>query len=126
MLNTGITGRAETTARAENSAAVMGSGNLEVFATPAMVALMEQAAWQGVPNELEPGQSTVGTLMNIRHLSATPLGMKITAEAVLEEIDRRRLVFTVKAYDEKGLIGEGKHERFIIDTEKFMGKTMEK
>lgn len=126
MLTTGIKGQTETTSHKENSAAAMGSGNLDVFATPAMVALMEQAAWQSLADHLEPGQSTVGTLMNIRHLSATPLGMKITAEAVLEEIDRRRLVFTVKAFDEKGLIGEGTHERFIIDTEKFMSKTNEK
>lgn len=126
MLKIGIKGQAETKSCEENSAAVMGSGNLEVFATPAMVALMEQAAWQCVAKGLEPDQSTVGTLMNIRHLSATPLGMNITAEAVLEEIDRRRLVFSVKAFDEKGPIGEGTHERFIIDTEKFMDKTREK
>jgi len=126
MLKKGIKGQAETTSARENSAASVGSGNLDVFATPAMVALMEQAAWQSIVNELEPGRSTVGTLMNIRHISATPIGMKITAKAVLIEIDRRRLVFSVKAYDEKGLIGEGTHERFIIDTEKFMSKTYEK
>lgn len=126
MLEKGIKGQAETVSASENSAAVMGSGDLDVFATPAMVALMEQAASKSIVKELEPGQSTVGTLMNIRHLSATPLGMKVTAESVLEEVDRRRLVFSVKAYDEKGLIGEGAHERFIIDAEKFMYKTREK
>lgn len=126
MLEKGTKGYAEVTANAENSAAVMGSGDLDVFATPAMVALMEQAASKSIAKELEPGQSTVGTLMNIRHLSATPLGMKVTAESVLEEIDRRRLVFSVKAYDERGLVGEGIHERFIVDAEKFMDKTREK
>lgn len=126
MLEKGIKGYAEVTANAENSAAVVGSGDLDVFATPAMVALMEQAASKSIAKELEPGQSTVGTLMNIRHLSATPLGMKVTAESALEEIDRRRLVFSVKAYDERGLVGEGIHERFIIDAEKFMDKTREK
>jgi predicted thioesterase len=72
---------------------------------------------------LEEGQSTVGTIVNVKHVAATPVGMEVSCESELIEIDRRRLVFNVKAYDECGLIGEGVHERFIIDVEKFMSRT---
>ncbi len=106
----------------------MGSGTLEVFATPAMVALMEAAAYRSVAEALEPGTGTgtVGTLMNIQHVSATPVGMRVTAESELVEIDGRRLVFTVKALDEAGVIGTGTHERFIVADEKFMAKAEKK
>ena len=105
----------------QNTARAMGSGTLEVFATPAMVALMEAAAYRSVAEALEPGTGTVGTLMNIQHVSATPVGMRVTAE-----IDGRRLVFTVKALDEAGVIGTGTHERFIVADEKFMAKAEKK
>lgn len=118
----GIKGRAETVVNHENTAQFVGSGELEVFATPQMIALMEQAAASSVAGELEEGQGTVGTLLNVSHDAATPLGMKVWAETELVEVDRRRLVFDVKAYDECGLIGQGKHERFIIQNDKFLAK----
>lgn len=122
MLTIGIKGKAVTTADDTNSAASMGSGLLPVFATPSMIALIEKAACESVAPELEEGSGTVGTLLNVKHLAATPLGMKVTAETELVEIDRRRLVFKVEAYDEKEKIGEGIHERFIINNEKFLSK----
>ncbi len=105
-----------------NSAAALGSGNLEVFATPAMVALMENAAMNAVAGELPEGSATVGTLLNVAHTRATGMGDVVTAEAVLEEVDGRRLVFSVSAADSKGEIGKGKHERFIVDCERFLAK----
>lgn len=125
-MTTGIKGKAETIVCTANTAKTMGSGTLEVFATPAMVALMEEAAWKCVAAELEPGTGTVGTSMQIKHLSATPLGMHITAECELVEIDGRRLVFSVQASDEAGLIGTGTHERFIVAEEKFVAKANSK
>lgn len=109
-----------------NTACAMGSGTLRVFSTPSMIALMEKTCYSAVQPCLEEGQSTVGTLVNVKHLSATPVGMKITAEGTLEQIDGRRLVFSVKAYDEKGLIGEGEHERFVIKCDSFTAKTYSK
>ena len=110
----------------QNTARAMGSGTLEVFATPAMVALMEAAAYRSVAEALEPGTGTVCTLMNIQHVAAPPVGMRVTAESELVEIDGRRLVFTVKALDEAGVIGTGTHERFIVADEKFMAKAEKK
>lgn len=110
----------------EKTAEAMGSGELPVFATPAMIALMENTAYKLVSAHLESGQGTVGTLMNVKHTAATPVGMEVTCEAKLIEIDRRRLVFSVCASDEKGPIGEGTHERFIIDNEKFLARVQAK
>ena len=110
----------------ENCAAAFASGELDVFATPAMIALMEKTASASVKPFLDPGFSTVGTLVNVSHVSATPIGMTVKCESELIEVDRRRLVFSVKAYDESGLIGEGTHERFIIDCEKFFAKANSK
>ena len=126
MLKAGLKGKAETVVSTANSAKTMGSGTLDVFATPAMVALMEEAAWKCVAAEFEPGTGTVGTSMQIKHVSATPLGMRVTAECELIEVDGRRLVFNVQASDEAGVIGSGMHERFIIAEEKFMAKTESK
>jgi predicted thioesterase len=118
----GLTATAETKVAPENSAQSVGSGSLEVFATPAMIALMEQAAAASVQPRLENGQTTVGTLLNISHVAATPLGMQVTAKAELVAMDHRKLTFKVEAFDEKEKIGEGIHERFIINIEKFMGR----
>lgn len=118
----GLAGKAETVVDNTNTASAMGSGDMEVFATPAMVALMETAAVDALSPMISPESSTVGTLINVSHVKASPAGEKITAEAVLAETDGRRLVFSVKAYDSKGIIGEGRHERFIVDREKFMSK----
>ena len=119
----GIKGETKVKVNASNTAEAMKSGLLPVFATPMMVAIMEDAAAKSVQPHLEQGQTTVGTLVNVKHLSATPEGMEVRAESELVEVDNRRLVFDVRAFDEKGLIGEGKHERFIIDAERFMEKT---
>ena len=105
-----------------HSARALGSGLLPVFATPAAVALAEETAWRSVAGELEEGQGTVGTLMELAHIAATPLGMKVRCETELVEIDRRKLVFTVKIYDEKEKVADGRHERFIIDNAKFLSK----
>ncbi len=126
MLEKGIKGFCELVVNESNTAEALGSGSLAVLATPSMIALMEKTARLSVDPFLEEGQSTVGTLVNVKHLSATPVGMKVTCNTELVEIDRRRLVFHVECSDEKGLIGEGDHERFIIDAEKFMSKASAK
>ncbi|WP_176229780.1 thioesterase family protein [Candidatus Hakubella thermalkaliphila] len=100
----------------------VGSGSVPVFATPMLVALMESAAIDALRDKLPSGQSTVGTKVEIVHTAATPLGMTVTAWAELVEVDGRRLVFTVSAQDEAGPVGEGRHERFTIDLEKFMSR----
>lgn len=103
-----------------------GSGTLAVLATPRMIALMEESAYKCIEKYLDNGQSSVGTYLDVKHLSATPVGMEVYAESEITEVDGRRVVFSVKAYDEKGLIGEGKHERFIVLSEKFVAKTYQK
>ena len=104
------------------SAASIGSGLLDVFATPAMIALMEQAAAECVRSYLQEGQDTVGIKVDIVHTAATPVGSKVWANAQLIEMDGRKLVFRVEAFDEKEKIGEGIHQRFIIDVQRFMQK----
>ena len=126
MLEVGIRAEREIAVTSSNTAAALGSGGLDVFATPAMITLMEFCAAQSVLPYLQEGSSTVGTQLNIKHLSATPVGMTVRCETELVEIDRRRLVFACKAYDEAGLIGEGTQERFIVDNAKFMEKTAQK
>lgn len=121
-MNTGIKGRQEQVVTHELTAAHVGSGLAPVFATPMMIALMENTCAISVANELAEGESTVGTRIDITHDAATPVGMKVWCESELNEVDRRRLVFDVKAYDEAGLIGQGRHERFVINNEKFMAK----
>lgn len=122
MLEQGLSATARTTVTAANTARVMGSGDLEVFATPAMVALMEQAALQAVAPALPEGSSTVGAEMNCSHIKPSPLGAAITATAVLTAVEGRKLTFTVGASDAQGIIGEGTHVRFIVDRERFMAK----
>ena len=119
-LETGIKNRGELTVTEEMTADAWGSGGQPVFATPAMIALMENTAWSSVEPCMKEGQTTVGTRIDVKHLSASPLGARITCESELIEIDRRRLVFKVSASDDAGPIGSGTHERFIIDTDKFM------
>lgn len=126
MLETGIKGHVKDVVREETTAGHIGSGTVKVLATPMMIALMERTSRLSVKPYLEEGQETVGTRVNVSHVSASPVGMKIWCDTELIEIDRRRLVFKVAAYDEKGLIGEGLHERFIIDEAKFTSKAGEK
>ncbi len=125
-LKTGVRGEKNVAVTAENTAAALGSGFLPVFATPAMIALMELCAAESVEDFLADGQSTVGTRIDVKHLSATPVGLTVRCETELVEIDRRRLVFACKAFDDTGLIGEGMQERFIVDNEKFMDKAGQK
>ena len=122
MLETGIKGTRTVTVNEENTAKAMGSGTLDVFATPALIALMEETCWRSIANELEDGCGTVGTLLEIKHTAPTPVGMKVTCESTLTEVDGRRLVFEVIARDAKGVVGEGKHERFVVQNEKFQVK----
>jgi fluoroacetyl-CoA thioesterase len=119
----GLTGEAAVQVDGSNTAKAMGSGELGVFATPSMIALMEKAATDAIKQLMPPDSSSVGTMINVRHLASTPTGMRVTAKAVLTEVDGKRLVFTVEAFDEKDKIGEGIHERFIINKERFMAKT---
>ena len=109
-----------------DTAKTVGSGTLAVLATPRMIALMEECAYKCIGNSLESGSTSVGTLMNVKHLSATPVGMNVSASAEITEIDGRRVAFKVEAYDAVGLIGEGIHERFIVLEEKFVSKTYSK
>jgi fluoroacetyl-CoA thioesterase len=122
----GTKGYKEDFVRKENTAAAIGSGAVEVFATPAMIALMENAALDAIAPFLEENQSSVGTNISTSHLAASPLGIKVWATAEVAEVDRRRIVFAVKAFDEKEMIGEGTHERFIIQTDKFLAKAKSK
>lgn len=122
MLEVGIKGKKELMVTKENTAKAMCSGALDVFATPAMIALMENTAFESIQSELEEGSGTVGTALNVKHVASTPVGMKVTCETELIKIDGRALTFSVKAFDECGLIGEGEHERFIIFEEKFQAK----
>lgn len=122
----GIKGKRERVVPYEQTAEYISSGLLPVFATPCMIQFMEETARISVEEHLAEGQSTVGTSVNIKHLASTFVGCKVTCESELVEIDRRRLVFSVKVYDEKELLGEGLHERFIIDNEKFLARLEEK
>ena len=118
----GLQGQEELVVTEELTAARMGSGEAAVFATPAMIALMEKTCLRIVRPHLPEGHSTVGTLVNVTHERATAVGRRVVCEAKLVNVDRRRLVFEVEAKDEGGLISQGRHERFIIDTARFMAK----
>lgn len=125
-LTVGLKGKQTLVVKEEMLANRVGSGMIEVFSTPYLVALMESAAQLSVCEAVGEGNVTVGTKLDVSHLAATPLGMEVTAESELVEVDGRRLVFIVRAYDECGLIGEGTHERFIVGAEKFVAKCQAK
>ena len=122
ILKPGLAAEKHDTVTDANTAAAFGSGGIAVYATPAMIALMEGAAFSAAEALLPKGWSTVGTELNVKHLSATPVGMKVHARAELLGIDGRALSFKVEAFDEAGKIGEGSHGRFIIEVEKFLAK----
>ena len=122
MLKLGISHTSTTTVNSSNTARTYGSGGLDVFATPAMIGLMENAAMTAVENELPQGSSTVGAHISTSHVKPSKLGAAIKATAILEEIDGRKLTFKVSACDDDGLIGEGTHIRYIVDIERFMAK----
>ncbi len=126
IISKGIKGYKEQKVECKDTAKAYGSGLIEVFATPAMIALMENTSHTSINDLLPEGFATVGTQLNIEHSKATPLGAKVWCESVLESQDGRKLTFSVTAYDETGVIGKGMHERFIISIEKFMEKLNKK
>ena len=125
-LKIGIKGTAALTVTSQELAVNMGSGSLEVFATPSMIALMEKSACNCLAPFLEGDETTVGTELNVKHISATPAGLEVTAEAVLTEINGRKFTFEVTASDSAGVIGNGTHKRFLVYGEKFTAKTKSK
>lgn len=119
-IKAGIKGHYETAVSDKNTAASYGSGLLDVFGTPHMVVMMEKAAHDSLLPYLDEGTGSVGVKLDISHVSATPVGMKVWAESTVTAVDGKMVDFEVKAYDEKGLIGEGTHRRAVIVNEKFM------
>lgn len=122
----GITGEAAVVVSETNTAVAYGSGGVKVFATPAMIGLMEKAALTSVQPYLEVGLTTVGIRVDVEHLAATPIGMRVTAVSRLTQIEGRKLVFQVEARDEQELIGRGTHERFVVSEEKFLARAAAK
>lgn len=126
MIIEGIKNKVEIEVSEKDTAKAYGSGELLVLATPRMIALMEECAFKSLTPYLEEGSGTVGTMISVSHISATPVKMKAWAETEVTKVDGRKISFVVKAYDECGLIGEGTHERFIVYNEKFTEKTYSK
>lgn len=126
MLKPGLTQEMTFTVTPDLTAEVVGSGTLPVLATPILIARLEQAAWMAVSHDLPQDSSTVGTHMDIQHLSPTPIGMDVTCRAELTRVDGRKLVFQVSARDAAGPIGEGLHERVIIQSSRFLAKAQSK
>ena len=126
MVTIGIKGREDAVVLPEFTAKHIGSGTVPVLATPMMIALMEKTCRLSVKPFLDEGQETVGTHVNVSHDSATPEGMKVWCESEVIEVDRRKITFKVIVYDTDGIVGQGTHERFIIDTAKFIEKVRNK
>ena len=122
----GLVGEVQAMVSEENTAKHLGSGGVEVFATPAMVMLMERAGVAAVDHLLPEGQCTVGVHLDAKHLAATPRGMNVTARAELVEVDGRKLTFQVEAFDDQEKVGEGTHQRVIIDLERFRKRVEDK
>ena len=122
----GLVGEARVLVTEEQTARHLGSGGVNVFATPAMVRLMEEAAVKALVGHLPPGQQSVGVYLQVRHLAPTPLGMTATARAELVAVEGRRLTFRVTVHDDVELVGEGTHERMMIDLARFGGRAVEK
>lgn len=126
MINPGSKGEKSATVTPELTARHIGSGGLDVYATPAMIALMEAAAVTVLDPLLPEGQGSVGVALDVKHLAATPLGLTVRAEAEVTAVDGKRVTFTVRAWDDRELIGEGTHTRYIIDTARFMERASAK
>ena len=126
FLQPGLNAEIEITVTETETAAHLGSGLVPVYATPALVALMENAAVRALEDHLPTGQTTVGGQIDVHHLAATPVGMKVRARAELLEVSGRKFTFQIQAWDEVEQIGEASHVRFLIDTDKFMAKVGEK
>ena len=122
----GIKGRADTVVTEQNTASAVGSGLVPVFGTPFMIALMENTAVNALEPYVEAGQGSVGTHLDVSHDAATPIGLKVWAEAELTAVEGKALTFSVTAYDEAGPIGKGTHNRFLIDVDRFLAKTEKK
>ncbi len=122
----GLVGEAHTTVDHRDLASTLGSGQIEVYATPAMIALMEAAAVSAVDHLLPSGSASVGARLDVRHLAPTPLGVEVRARAELVEVDGRRLVFRVEAFDPVDKIGEGSHERFVVDLGRLVARAAAK
>lgn len=122
MLETGLTYTSRLTVGNENTAIALGSGDMPVLATPAMIALMENAAMLAVASELEDGDTTVGGHMESSHLRPTPVGAEVSATATLEKVEGRKLYFKIIAHQGDVVIGEGTHLRFLVNREKFLAK----
>lgn len=122
----GMKGEASTLVEREDTAAEVGSGSLLVYATPCMVALMEGAACEAIADALGEDQSSVGISLNIEHLSATPVGLEVRAEAEVTAVEGKIITFALTAYDEAGKIGEGTHKRCVVNAQKFLDKTYTK
>lgn len=125
-LQPGLRAQATEPVAARNTVAAVGSGSLPVYATPAMAALMEKASCAAIAAGIGQGETSVGTDLQIRHVSATPLGQTVRAEAELVAVEGRKLTFRVAAFDERGKIGEGAHTRFVVDAQRFLQKAAEK
>ena len=125
-ITVGMGGRVSTLVEREDTALEVGSGSLLVYATPCMVALMEGAACEAIAAALPEEKTSVGTMLNISHLAATPVGMEVRAEAEVIEVEKNIVTFKVSAYDEAGLIGEGTHKRAVITAQRFLDKTYAK
>ncbi len=125
-LTVGLKGQASTLVEREDTAYTVGSGQLLVYATPCMVALMEGAACEAIAGCMSDTQTTVGTALNIEHISATPVGLEVRAEATVTQVEGKVISFEVKAYDEAGEIGRGSHTRVIVSTQKFLDRTYNK
>lgn len=122
----GLKGEARTMTEREDTALEVGSGSLLVYATPCMVALMEGAACEALKDLLPEDKTSVGTSLEISHISATPVGLEVWAEAEVTAVDGNTVTFQVTAFDEAGKIGEGTHKRVIINTQRFLDKTYAK
>ena len=122
----GTVGTASTLVEPEDTALSVGSGSLRVYATPCMAALMEGAACEALASFLPEGKTSVGTELNISHISATPVGLEVTAEAIITAVEVNTVTFTLTANDEAGRIGEGTHKRVIVSEQKFLDKTYQK
>ena len=125
-ITVGMKGEVSTLVEKEDTAAEVGSGSLLVYATPCMVALMEGAACEAINAAMDEGHTSVGTELNIRHVSATPVGLEVRAEAEVIAVEGKIITFQLTAYDEAGVIGEGTHKRCIVTSQRFLDKTYSK
>ena len=121
-ITVGMKGEAFTDVERADTAKEVGSGDLLVYATPCMVALMEGAACEAIAEALKETETTVGISLNIEHTSATPVGLEVRAEAIVTAVEGKVITFEVKAYDEAGEIGKGTHKRVLVPTQKFLEK----